>query len=174
MQLTLYKCGIISNIGNICNVRYTLLGVRMLIKDKKGWIKYHVTFHLPRLLVPYFEMKFPETKVCALFYSRMRFDLPIKRLRSERILYYDMHILFIGRRQRHKYLALNAYDRHKILVNEYLLNYPGATKLLKRDTSKDKTDLDVVKQNHRFLWDDTDESILSWEQRLAKKYYEKV
>ena len=98
-------------------------------------------------------------------------DLPI---RYNRVLYYDMHILLIGRRQRHKYLALNAYDRHKILVNEYLLNYPGATKLLKRDTSKDKTDLDVVKQNHRFLWDDTDESILSWEQRLAKKYYEKV
>ena len=100
-------------------------------------------------------------------------DLPI-RYYPNRLLYHDMHILLIGRRQRHKYLALNAYDRHKILVNEYLLNYPGATKLLKRDTSKDKTDLDVVKQNHRFLWDDTDESILSWEQRLAKKYYEKV
>ena len=71
------KCGIISNIGNINNVKYTLLGVRMLIKDKKEWIKYHVTFHLPRLLVPYFEMKFPGTKVCALFYSRMRFDVPI-------------------------------------------------------------------------------------------------
>ena len=163
------KFSIISNTGNIGIVKHTLLGVRMLIKDKKGWIKYHVTFHLPRLLVPYFEMKFPGTKVCALFYSLNSYPFGINRL-----LYYDMHILFIGRRQRHKYLALNAYDRHKILVNEYLLNYPGATKLLKRDTSKDKTDLDVVKQNHRFLWDDTDESILSWEQRLAKKYYEKV
>ena len=88
MQLTLYKCGIISNFGNITNVKYTLLGVHMLIKDKKGWIKYHVTFHLPRLLVPYFEMKFPGTKVCALFYSRMRFDVPIpcKVFRTDIIL----------------------------------------------------------------------------------------
>ena len=81
---------------------------------------------------------------------------------------------FSGRRQRHKYLALNAYDRHKILINEYLLTHPGATKILGRDTSKDKTDIDVVRENHRFLWDDVDVNKLTWEQRMAKKYYEKV
>jgi len=79
-----------------------------------------------------------------------------------------------GRKQRHKYLALDAYDRHKMLINEYMLNYPGATSLLKRDTSKDKTDLDVVRENHRFLWDGVDTEQLTWEQRLAKKYYEKL
>ena len=67
MQVMFYIT--VSNIGNISNVKDTLLGVRMLIKDKKEWIKYHVTFHLQRLLVPYFEMKFPGTKVCALFHS---------------------------------------------------------------------------------------------------------
>ena len=83
-------------------------------------------------------------------------------------------VSFAGRRQRHKYLALTAYDRHKLLVNEYLLNYPGATKLLQRDTSKDKNDLDVIKENHRFLWDNVDNSELTWEQQLAKNYYDKV
>ena len=69
---------------------------------------------------------------------------------------------------------MTAYDRHKLLVNEYLLNYPGATKLLQRDTSKDKNDLDVIKENHRFLWDNVDNSELTWEQQLAKNYYDKV
>lgn len=79
-----------------------------------------------------------------------------------------------GRRQRHKYLALTAYDRHKLLINEYLLNCPGATVLLKRDTSKDKSDIDVIRENHRFLWDNVDESKLTWDEQLAKKYYEKL
>ena len=54
------------------------------------------------------------------------------------------------------------------------MTHPGATKILQRDTSKDKTDLDIIKENHRFLWDSIDENTLTWEQRLAKRYYEKV
>jgi len=54
-----------------------------------------------------------------------------------------------GRRQRFHLLSLNAYDRHKQLVNEYMLYYRGATAHLRRDTSRDKTDLDVIKENHR-------------------------
>jgi len=79
-----------------------------------------------------------------------------------------------GRRQRQNWLTMNAYDRHKLLINEYCLYYEGATKRFERDSSQDKTDYDVVKQNHRFLWDDVDESSLSWEQKLAKKYFSKL
>merc|ERR1719369_2067501 len=32
-----------------------------------------------------------------------------------------------GRRQRIHFLKLNAYDRHKQLVNTYQLYYPGST-----------------------------------------------
>merc|ERR1712029_181563 len=80
-----------------------------------------------------------------------------------------------GRRIRHKMLSLNAYDRHKILVNTYLLNRPGdADRFLSRDTTNDRTDLDVVRENHRFIWNEDDEAELSWEQRLAKKYWSKL
>lgn len=81
-----------------------------------------------------------------------------------------------GRRQRHKFLALNAYDRHKLLVNNYLLNHPDdVDKVLKRDTSGDRSDADLIRQNHRFLWDrNQDPSQLTWEQRLARKYWEKL
>ena len=51
-----------------------------------------------------------------------------------------------------QFLSLNAYDRHKMLVNEYLLSYAGASeKVLHRDTSKDKTDMDVIRENHK-VW----------------------
>uniref|UniRef100_A0A182PRL7 Protein FRA10AC1 homolog n=1 Tax=Anopheles epiroticus TaxID=199890 RepID=A0A182PRL7_9DIPT len=73
----------------------------------------------------------------------------------------------------HRNLAhLNPYELHKHLINEYMLTKPGATKLLQRDTSRDKTDHDVVRENHRFLWDG--ETVDSWEKQLAKKYYDKL
>ena len=51
---------------------------------------------------------------------------------------------------RMQFLSLNAYDRHKMLVNEYLLSYAGSSEtVLKRDTSKDKTDMDVVREHHK-------------------------
>lgn len=41
--------------------------------------------------------------------------------------------------------------------------------------SKDKTDFDVIRENHKFLWDENDEKNLdTWEKRLAKKYYDKL
>lgn len=39
--------------------------------------------------------------------------------------------------------------------------------------SRDKTDHDVIRENHRFLWDEED-SPDTWEAQLAKKYYDKL
>lgn len=70
---------------------------------------------------------------------------------------------------------MNPYEIHKKLINEYVLKKPGDTKkLYKRDTSKDKTDLDVIRENHQFLWDDEDDKVDSWEKQLAKRYYDKL
>lgn len=67
---------------------------------------------------------------------------------------------------------MNPYEIHKALINEYILKKPGDTRFLKRDTSKDKTDFDVLKENHKFLWDG--EEPKTWEERFAKKYYDKL
>ena len=41
--------------------------------------------------------------------------------------------------------------------------------------SKDKTDLDVIREQNKFIWDDSEDlSDLSWEKRLAKRYYDKL
>jgi len=44
---------------------------------------------------------------------------------------------------------------------------------------KFKRDIDIVKENHRFLWEDDEgeelnEKDLKWEQRVAKKYWDKL
>lgn len=67
---------------------------------------------------------------------------------------------------------MNTYELHKSLINQYLLYYGGSSQHFKRDTSKDKTDFDVIKENHKFLWDDEDAD--TWEKQLAKKYYDKL
>ena len=73
----------------------------------------------------------------------VEFYLVTKHFQLEALIFES----FVHRMQ---YLLLNAYDRHKMLVNEYLLSYAGsADKVLKRDTSKDKTDMDVIRDNHK-------------------------
>jgi protein FRA10AC1 len=67
---------------------------------------------------------------------------------------------------------MNPYDIHKALINDYVLKRPGDTKLLQRDGSKDRTDHDVLRQNHRFLWDESTPD--TWEAQFAKKYYDKL
>eukprot|EP00092_Neocalanus_flemingeri_P001753 GFUD01001871.1.p2 GENE.GFUD01001871.1~~GFUD01001871.1.p2 ORF type:complete len:207 (-),score=74.18 GFUD01001871.1:1550-2170(-) len=78
-----------------------------------------------------------------------------------------------GRRQRVQLLQLNAYDRHKQLVNTYQLYFPGSTAGIQRDNRNDKRDIDVIKDHHRFLWNET-EVEESWEVQLAKRYYDKL
>lgn len=69
--------------------------------------------------------------------------------------------------------GLNPYQVHQKLINDYILKRPGDTsKLFMRDTSKDQTDLDVIRNNHQFLWNDDD--VDSWEKQLAKRYYDKL
>lgn len=70
---------------------------------------------------------------------------------------------------------LNPYEIHKKLINEYILKRPGDTqKLFVRDASKDKTDIDVIRENHQFLWDDDVDAIDTWEKQFAKRYYDKL
>lgn len=73
-----------------------------------------------------------------------------------------------------KQLHLNPYDYHKYLINEYVLKKPGDTRLLKElDRTKWKSDKDVIIQNMKFIWN-TEDAPVSWEERLAKKYYDKL
>jgi len=78
-----------------------------------------------------------------------------------------------GKRMRyHQILTLDAYNRHKKFVNDYLELYGGSINDFKRNKSKDKSDLSVVYENHKFLWDEGED--VNWKQKVAKKYWDKL
>ncbi|XP_032220704.1 protein FRA10AC1 homolog [Nematostella vectensis] len=79
-----------------------------------------------------------------------------------------------GKNQRFHFLGLDAYSRHKKMINDYLLYYGPGVEHYKRDCSRDKTDYDIIKQEHRFLWDEDEDTNLTWEKQLARKYYDKL
>uniref|UniRef100_A0A915E1Y0 Protein FRA10AC1 n=1 Tax=Ditylenchus dipsaci TaxID=166011 RepID=A0A915E1Y0_9BILA len=74
--------------------------------------------------------------------------------------------------------GMDAYTRHKQFINNYVLFHRGSTSKIQRDTSNDKNDFDIIRENHRFLWDDgaeqSSDPIKTWESNLAKKYYDKL
>lgn len=109
---------------------------------------------------------------------KARYDLavnppPTKAFKPNKQTYHDECAREQGRIQQQAYLSLDAYTRHKKLINEYVLCYKGATSKLKRKTSKYKTDRDIIRENHRFLWEDEDEAH-TWGEQLAKKYYDRL
>uniref|UniRef100_A0A5S6QHI9 Protein FRA10AC1 n=1 Tax=Trichuris muris TaxID=70415 RepID=A0A5S6QHI9_TRIMR len=75
--------------------------------------------------------------------------------------------------KRQNVLHLDVYSRHKRLINQYFLTNPGSSSILQRDTSRDRTDIDLIRSNSKFLWHDDDE-VDTWEKKLAKRYYEKL
>lgn len=78
-----------------------------------------------------------------------------------------------GKFRQQAFLALDAYTRHKKLINEYVLCYRGATEKLKRTTTNYKSDHDIIRENHKFLWDEDDEAN-TWGEQLAKTYYDRL
>ncbi|KAL5538607.1 hypothetical protein UlMin_044801 [Ulmus minor] len=81
--------------------------------------------------------------------------------REERKQQYQAHIL-----------GLNAYDRHKKFIKDYVGFYgmekPAQVKL------PIKTDQDTLREGYRFIRSEEDDMDRSWEQRLVKRYYDKL
>ena len=65
------------------------------------------------------------------------------------------------------------HSRHKALVNQYLLTQGKGIEHFKRPTENDRNDYTVLAEEHRFLWNE-DDDVDSWEQRLAKSYYDRL
>ncbi|KAH8274047.1 hypothetical protein KR044_008921 [Drosophila immigrans] len=66
---------------------------------------------------------------------------------------------------------LSAKERHNYILSHYVLPTAAET-----ESRKHKRDIDVIRENHRFLWNEEVEDIdtLNWEQRLALRYYRKL
>ncbi|CAB5387946.1 unnamed protein product [Rhizophagus irregularis] len=70
----------------------------------------------------------------------------------------------------------DAYARHKKFMKDYVNFYGRERGVGQTSTSiETKTEFDILKENHKFLrTEDEEEEELSWEQRVAKKYYDKL
>ncbi|XP_020810154.1 protein FRA10AC1 [Drosophila serrata] len=67
---------------------------------------------------------------------------------------------------------LSSKERHNYILKHYVLNSPAEAQ-----SRRHKRDIDVIRENHRFLWEEDEEvdtDSLSWEQRLALRYYKKL
>ncbi|KAI7755915.1 hypothetical protein M8C21_007180, partial [Ambrosia artemisiifolia] len=81
--------------------------------------------------------------------------------REEKKQQYQAHIL-----------GLNAYDRHKKFLKEYVGFYGGERQ--KQEKLPIKTDQDTLRDGYRFIRSEEDDMDTSWEQRLVKRYYDKL
>ncbi|GLU00279.1 hypothetical protein SLE2022_176570 [Rubroshorea leprosula] len=68
--------------------------------------------------------------------------------------------------------GLNAYDRHKKFLNDYVAFY-GKEKS-QHVKLPVKTDQDTLREGYRFIRSEEDDQNPSWEQRLVKRYYDKL
>lgn len=72
---------------------------------------------------------------------------------------------------RNELRGTDAYTRHKRLIKDYFRFY-GDSKP-KTTPQKYKTERDIVRENHKFVHSESEENA-TWEQRVAKKYYDKL
>jgi len=110
---------------------------------------------------------------------RKRNDLAVKEKnrnkagKAHRSAFDDAYSREEGQRQRYHQSGLDAYSRHKQLINTYILYCGGSTSVLQRDRRRDKTDSDVLREHHQFLWDES-KPPNSWENQFARRYYDKL
>ncbi|XP_034704777.1 protein FRA10AC1 isoform X2 [Vitis riparia] len=85
-------------------------------------------------------------------------------------------VIFDKEERKQQYQAhirgLNAYDRHKKFLNDYAGFYGE-----QRSTHTKlpvKTDQDTIREGYRFILSEEDEMDQSWEQRLVKRYHDKL
>ncbi|KAF9414400.1 hypothetical protein BGZ94_000406 [Podila epigama] len=67
----------------------------------------------------------------------------------------------------------NEWSRHKHFIDTYAKHYQGKSSSNTTSTPA-KTELDILHENHRFLRSEQDDQDLSWEKRIAKKYYDRL
>ncbi|KAL9676978.1 hypothetical protein QQ045_005201 [Rhodiola kirilowii] len=81
--------------------------------------------------------------------------------REERKQQYQAHIR-----------SLNAYDRHNKFLKDYVAFYGNEES--KSERPPVRTDHDTLREGYRFIRTEEDDMDTSWEQRLVKRYYDKL
>ncbi|KAG0211590.1 hypothetical protein BGX33_004192 [Mortierella sp. NVP41] len=67
--------------------------------------------------------------------------------------------------------GMDAWTRHQHFIKNYVKFYNDIPPVPEKPTV---TELDVLHENHRFLRSESDDQDMTWEKRIAKKYYDKL
>lgn len=70
------------------------------------------------------------------------------------------------------YESMNAFQRHMQMVQDYQKYYGKSP--IHVPKAAYKNDYDIIAEEHRFVWTEKDLADMSWEKRLAKRYYDKL
>ena len=119
-------------------------------KRKKTWRDDPLAVHKTGMNVPHHSVAVPSKQLVTQEYDREEW-----------------------RARRYHYLSMDAYARHKALVNHYLLSSGCGIEHVKRSTEKDRNDYSVLGEQHKFLWGASDAAD-TWEKKLAKSYYDRL
>ncbi|KAF9116014.1 hypothetical protein BGX27_005247 [Mortierella sp. AM989] len=71
-------------------------------------------------------------------------------------------------------VMVEQWAKHQRLVNTYVRHYHKNSKDQQPQEKTYETERDILVKNHRFLRSEEDDQDLTWEKRLAKKYYDKL
>jgi protein FRA10AC1 len=84
--------------------------------------------------------------------------------------------IFEKKERRQQYGAyvrgFNAYERHQKFMEDYVQFYGNCT--TEEERRPVKTDRDTLIEAYRFIRSEEDDLDSSWEQRLAKRYHDKL
>ncbi|KAG0301491.1 hypothetical protein BGZ98_008301, partial [Dissophora globulifera] len=68
---------------------------------------------------------------------------------------------------------MDTWSRHQRLIENYVKHYQTPGENSQQETPH-KTERDILVENHRFLRSEQDDEELTWEKRIARKYYDKL
>lgn len=76
--------------------------------------------------------------------------------------------------ERQARLGETPHERHKRYINDYVLRY-GRREAATVPPQPPRNDYDVLRERHRFVWEDgVEPAAADWEGRQAKRYYDKL
>ena len=99
---------------------------------------------------------------------------PAARAAAQRVPAGELFSAESSRAQLSVLKGMNALERHRHFLH-HCPHLSGKSLTASVRAAVERSDLDVVQDEHRFLWDRAGEKApLSWEQRLARRYHEKL
>ncbi|KAG0367081.1 folate-sensitive fragile site protein Fra10Ac1-domain-containing protein [Gamsiella multidivaricata] len=76
--------------------------------------------------------------------------------------------------RKQEFARMDSWSKHKHLIDSFVKYHRKSDETSQQQDKSYKTERDILVENHRFLRSEQDDQDLAWEERIAKKYYDKL